>query len=46
MKRVQAQQVLSRWWTELYYKPEGKHYQQVKYKLQTSYYTEHIRLQN
>jgi len=44
-RRVQAQTVLSRWWTEgkqLYYKPEGKHHQQVRYKIQTSYYTEQI----
>jgi len=45
-KRVQAQQVLSRWWKQLYYKPGGKHHQQVRYKLQTSYYKEQIRLQN
>jgi len=48
-RRVQVQTILSRWWTEgkqLYYKPEGKHYQQVKHKVQTSYYTQQIMLQN
>jgi len=45
-RRVQAQTVLSRWWKQLYYKPGGKHHQQVRYKLQTSYYKEQIMLQN